>query len=97
MITSRATLGPEYGYSHWSWPGAIVDAVPVPYWRPVSDDTWAPVSNEHALISPPAAAAGADDAAAAEVEADGEVALADAAADVAGLADEEVSALGESA
>jgi hypothetical protein len=62
----------------------------------VSDEASAPVINEQALSSPPAAAAGAVEADA-EVEADGEVALADAAADVAGLADEEVSALGESA
>jgi hypothetical protein len=54
--------------------------------RPVSDEAWAPVSSEHALISPAAAAGGAE--ADAEGEADGELlALADAAAEVAALGD----------
>jgi hypothetical protein len=65
----------------------MVDGVPAPYLRPVSDEAWSPVKSEHALISPPAAAAGAVDALA-EGEADGEVlALADATADAATLAD----------
>ena len=75
----------------------MVDAVPAPYWRPVSDEAWAPVINEHALISPAAAADGAE-VAAADDEADGGVlALADAAVDAAMLADDDASVLGESA
>ncbi len=65
----------------------MVDGVPAPYWRPVSDEAWSPVSSEHALISPPAAAAvGAE--AEAEGDADAEVlAPTDAATDVAALGD----------
>jgi hypothetical protein len=63
----------------------MVDGVPEPYWRPVSDEAWSPVSSEHALISPPAAAAGGAEADS-EGDADGEVlALADAATDAAVL------------
>jgi hypothetical protein len=73
---------------------AIVDAVLGPYVVPVSEEAWPLVINEHALISPPAAAAGAVDAD--DAEAAGDVlALVAAAADVAALA--EVDALGESA
>ena len=70
---------------HWSCPGAIVAGVPPPYLRPVSDDASAPVSNEHAFSSLPAAAAGAVDAAV-DGEADaGVLALADAATEAAAL------------
>ena len=85
-MTTRSTLGPEYGYVHWSCPGAIVAGVPAPYLRPVSDEASAPVISEHALSSPPAAAAGAVDAVDGGADG-GALALADAATDVTGLAE----------
>ena len=70
------------GYAHWSIPVASTDATPGPNEPPDSEEAWAPVSSEHALIAPPPAAAGAG----AEGDVDDELAgLVDAAADAAAL------------